>query len=486
MKKFISILTAFAIAFSLTTISPAYNTPVFAEEQKILEYTPQGDEFSGYTFDYYVNPDGKTLTIINADYDFSYRDGHLIIPEKIGKYEVSAIEKSDIWFVESVSIPANSKYFKLVDDVLYTYDMETLIFYLRKGKEESFTVPKSVKHISPYSFNNTGLFYSTKLNKVNFNEGLLTIGESAFFRMVIESFSIPASVEEIGTDALNTPSLKNLQVHKDSEHFTMVDGSLLSKDLKTLVWYPNLESKTSYTIPETVITVVDQALISLRGRKIHSLKITKNVEYLSNIRLPLVENIAIDKENKHYAVKDNVLYTKDMKKLVCYPANREGSSFVVPNTVEVLGESSFWSAYNIESIKLPNNLKKIEPSAFEWSVITQITIPKRVTEIPYRCFLLSTIERITFESDTLTIGKEAFYYTELEDITLPDNTVYIGDYAFGDISNLYSITLPASIRFIGRDIFINGYVRKITVTKGSYAEQYVDKFYPDYKVVVSE
>ena len=46
-----------------------------------------------------------------------------------------------------------------------------------------------------------------------------------------------------------------------------------------------------------------------------------------------LESFTIDPNHEHYAVVDDVLYSKDMKTLICYPGGKKGKIFTIPDGV---------------------------------------------------------------------------------------------------------------------------------------------------------
>ena len=100
-----------------------------------------------------------------------------------------------------------------------------------------------------------------------------------------------------------------------------------------------------------------------------------------------LQRIEVDENNPNYCDLDGVLYSKDMKTLICYPPNHDQylrtkfgyetepyradateeyindiQTYVVPATVETLGELSM-NYTNLRRIYLPEGLKRIETLA---------------------------------------------------------------------------------------------------------------------------
>lgn len=67
------------------------------------------------------------------------------------------------------------------------------------------------------------------------------------------------------------------------------------------------------------------------------------------------KKITVAKDNAYFADIDGVLFSKDLKRLICYPCGRNGSSYVVPDTVEIIDEYAFADNTNLRK----NNIARI-------------------------------------------------------------------------------------------------------------------------------
>ena len=108
-----------------------------------------------------------------------------------------------------------------------------------------------------------------------------------------------------------------------------------------------------------------------------------------------IEYFTVDEENKNYCSVDGVLFTKDMKTLVCYPPMREGSSYTVPEGVEELGEYAFENCATLTSLTLPESLKTIGTGSLRLKALEELTVPascvSTFSEVIGDCETLNTI-----------------------------------------------------------------------------------------------
>ena len=178
-----------------------------------------------------------------------------------------------------------------------------------------------------------------------------------------------------------------------------------------------------------------------------------------------LQRIEVDEENPYYCDVDGVLYNKDKTKLICHPCDRdtylsqkygyepifdddgnrtfpvEGDeeyegykndvlTFVVPSSVETIGELAFNYAY-LQELYLPEGLKRIETLG--------------IYEIP----LLEKIYSYRHNSDL---------NTEVESLgdvylSLPEGLEYIGSDAFSYNQAMTYVYIPSSVKFIGHHAF---------------------------------
>ena len=149
------------------------------------------------------------------------------------------------------------------------------------------------------------------------------------------------------------------------------------------------------------------------------------------------------------------------------------NSVVLPNTIEIIEESVF-NLNSIDNIILPNSITTIKESAFGIAGLKgTIKIPNSVTTIDKSAFasgeecdptasnyescmewdpFYNKIENVIFESNSkiLTIGDEAFINNKLTTITIPGSIKSIGKDAF-NMSTLTSATIE---RAQGSDLTI--------------------------------
>ncbi|MCD7749367.1 MAG: leucine-rich repeat domain-containing protein [Oscillospiraceae bacterium] len=131
------------------------------------------------------------------------------------------------------------------------------------------------------------------------------------------------------------------------------------------------------------------------------------------------QKIVVAKENLTFCSADGVLFTKDMKKLICYPCGKQETDYTVPAGVEVIGTLAFWGNGFLKRVCLPPSVKVIECAAFS------------------SC---SALEQVSLSEGLEVIEKSAFHYCNIPHLKLPRSLrkihwTNLSD-GFGDIGNL--------------------------------------------------
>lgn len=110
-----------------------------------------------------------------------------------------------------------------------------------------------------------GAFYYSELEKVTLPSSIATIGELAFATTDIRSIEIPTSLTSIGPGAFSRNSLKEIRVDSNNPNYIAEDDVLFNKDKTELVQCLSEKSETNYIIPDSVAMVGPYAFYSCRS-----------------------------------------------------------------------------------------------------------------------------------------------------------------------------------------------------------------------------
>ena len=141
---------------------------------------------------------------------------------------------------------------------------------------------------------------------------------------------------------------------------------------------------TSFILPENVIEISFDAFSRCESLStIHIGSKLSEIHKSAFNRTTHLSNITVSSDNKWYTSKDGVLYTKDMKQLICVPANKQVEVFAVPIGVEEIESNAFTHCTGIKKVVLPSTLKRIEKFCFSYSKIREIYYPAGFDMSPF-------------------------------------------------------------------------------------------------------
>ncbi len=173
----------------------------------------------------------------------------------------------------SVNVPANYKggdtfcgikVNKIDEQIIYTGNCGDNVTYKFDG--ETLTISGSGKmtdysNVSSVPWNAYKDFIERVVIKYEDGDDVTSIGDNAFSGCSkLESVTIPDSVTSIRSGVFDGCSgLQSINVSEDNANYKSEDGILFSKDGATLILYPAGKTDTSYSIPDNVQTIENNA-----------------------------------------------------------------------------------------------------------------------------------------------------------------------------------------------------------------------------------
>lgn len=218
---------------------------------------------------------------------------------------------------------------------------------------------------------------------------------------------------------------------------------------------------TEVTVPDTLggHPVTEIASSAFRENKANIINIPAGIVYISSgdpfSSCLSLKEINVSEDNTEYCSVDGVLYSADMKKLLHYPAYKDGDSFAVPDGVEEIGIAAL-SENKLKTVTLPDSVKTIGRHAFSFDEeLTAIDMSNTSVElIDVMTFInCSSLTSVKFSESTTDIELAAFYgCTSLAEVTLPENLISVGQSAFMG-TPMKEIRVPDSVVSIGYSAF---------------------------------
>ena len=278
----------------------------------------------------------------------------------------------------SLKISNKSKSYKLIDGVLFDKKKERLIHYSSNNPSSVYKIPKTVKIIGKHAF-----FLAKSLKKV--------IIPSSVIKMENNPFS--------GCDKL---ALEN-----HSEYYHIIDKVIYNKYKNSVIGCLNsIQTDRLELLP--VKSICRNSFWNCKGIK--TIVLPSTLEQIGYNPFVGCANIVFDNQSKSYVVKDDILYTSDLKKLVCYPV---------------------WKA--IGDVSIPSHVEILERGAFSGC--------SKMTSIDF--------------NKTKVISKTCFTNCDsLETVFIPDSVIYVGEWAFAHCKNMKDIFISRQTE-IDNNAFLN-------------------------------
>ncbi len=324
----------------------------------------------------------------------------------------------------AINVAESSSSYTDIDGILFTKDKKTLVKYPVGQTQTSYKIPEGVTSIGYEAFASC-----TNLTSIELPEGVTSIGSDAFYWCTnLTSIELPDSVTSIGYGAF--ADCHNLASVEMSESVIRIDFGAF-QDCKSL---------TRIELPASLTTFGS---------------ITGSGVFEGCIALTSIE---VNESNNVYVDVDGVLFTKDLKTIVAYPAGKTETTFKLPDGVTSIFRSAFNGCLSLASVEIPASVTIIDSYAFkDCSNLISVEIPEGVTKIDDWTFGgCSNLTRIKLPSTVTSIDYAAFSECKsLASIELPAGLTYIGEYAFKSCESLTSIELSASVTSIDKKAFYN-------------------------------
>ena len=319
------------------------------------------------------------------------------------------------------------------------------------------TIPDSVKHIDNSAFRGC-----ESLSNIVIPDSVTYIGNFAFVNCTsLNKIIIPDSVTYVGWYAFaNCTSLVEVSyplsayLHKNNpfdsdENIQKVTvtagygtpyeytGDYSETDkvyFPSTPWYRATEAEVEFA--EGVKRIPDKIF----SDALHVKKITipSTVETISDTafyRLNSLEEICVCEQSSHFKVDEyGVLMTKDNKKIIFCPVNKNLTEYDIPQGAEHIARGAFRTHTTLKKITLPDSLKTIGEYAF------------------YEC---KGLEKAIIPDSVYQIAECAFCYCEsINELVLPKDIQSLGRMAFYKCLNVKKVFIPSSLTNAGQDCLI--------------------------------
>lgn len=275
---------------------------------------------------------GKTVTELSNILSDCPDVTSVTIPKTITKYTENSYWSGDMSLTEIIVAP-DSPYFSSADGILFNKDKTEMVRYPIGKADTSYTIPTTVEVIGAHCFQRCN-----KLESIIIPNSVHTIKNRAFAECIFESIIIPDSVR----------------------------------------------------------TIEDQAFLSCVN--LTSLNIPKSVETIGGSLTDgsAVTGIDVDPDNKFLCSVDGVIFSKDRKTLIQYPAGKEDEEYTIPDGVEILGYESMSRNDNLKKVNIPESVYLMDTRVFYMDRnILSMTVPSKVTVLTATFNACTSLETVT-------------------------------------------------------------------------------------------
>ncbi len=373
------------------------------------------------------------------------------IPESVTTIGDSAFV--DCASLTSINVNENNTAYASIDGVLFNKE-KTEIIRCPQNKSGEYSIPESVITIGGSAFSSC-----KALTSVIIPDSVTTIGRSAFWGCsALNLVEIPKNVTTIGESAFTSCSALTSVIIPDN---VTTIGALA-------FW--NCASLASVTIPESVTTIGDSAFWNCAS----------------------LTSINVNENNTAYASIDGVLFNKEKTEIIRCPQNKSGE-YSIPESVTIIDSSAFDGCTLLTTVNAPCSWNENPLYTFEDGV--DLVIQEHTYEngkcTVANCDNACVHETMTngvcvtcggnycgakasdkvvwfYDEDTTTLtitgtGAMADYEgdnkpwnsfkSQITNVIINNGVTTIGNYAFGECSNLKSITIPETVTTIGQYAF---------------------------------
>ena len=342
----------------------------------------------------------------------------------------------------------NSNVKKVVIEDGVTSIGESAFFYC--SSLTSITIPDSVTSIGDYAF-----FNCSSLTSITIPDSVTSIGESAFYGCSsLTSITIPDSVTSIGNSAFSyCTSLTSITIpdsvtsigsyaFNNCSSLTSITIPSSVTSIGSAAFY-KCSSLTNITIPDNVTSIGYNVFESCSS--LTSITIPKSVTSIESGVFHNCNNLTVYLESGS-TLTSNALGVDESKIVSYWNEDNLTWTLTADGTMTISGTGAM-KAYDIDD----------SPATQKKDSVKAIVIEDGVTSIgDYAFWNCTGLTSISIPNNVTSIGSSAFEScSQLASIEIPSSVTSIGDYAFSGCSGLTSVNIPEDVTSIGERAFMN-------------------------------
>ena len=306
----------------------------------------------------------------------------------------------------------------LSDSVKYSFEKSTGTLTLIPTEPEG---DEYVGWADTSNYTSSPFYKNMSVKRVIVKEGIKSIGDYVFNSNTLEYVSLPKSLTYISSRAFESCKFygEGFEVADENEKYKDINGSLASKDGKTLIKYFQKTGENTYAIPDGVTTLgrfcfenceLDKLILKNEGLALNDYAINcivkhmvieegvenlgwgsdftcddktmyipasvKSVGFSNNfLDSSKLVNIVVSEDSEYYTSIAGVLYEKTDEGLllVKFPSGKTASSYVTPQNVIGLKIYAIQNN-NLKSISLTDKVSSLEEDSISYLTNVKVTV----------------------------------------------------------------------------------------------------------------
>lgn len=337
--------------------------------------------------------------------------------------------------------------------------MDYVTYYRRNNLAHAFSGMQYLKQCKlPKTMTGVGesILEGCPLVKVTLPTAPTYIWGEAFYGTKLISIDLPASVEFIGDNAFGRVPLTTIDV----SHVTSIGNYCFTgSSLKSIQLGSQLKMISNAMLAGTLITEIDiPASVTEIGDEAFSG--TK----LRTVDIPVSVTGIGAKAFYGCMQLGSVTMGNDVKKIGEEAFRDCGilADMTISNNVEEIGDQAFVGVPWVENIAAENGVKYIGKVAYKHVSGTNLNIKKGIVSLADNFINTEVgISSITLPSTLRILGKECLKNAAINSIELPESLEKIGSWALADNGKLRRITIPRNVKYIGNGAFENTQIVRV-------------------------
>ena len=248
--------------------------------------------------------------------------------------------------ISKVTVAQGNSYMCAVDGILYSADMQTVIYCPPASGKTNVVLPETITDIAPRAFDgcNTltevilpdtlkcigywSFINCANLTEIEIPENCEFIGQFAFMYTALKSFNVPKAMKTIMPCAFQDTYLESITLDPQNETFTMQNGALCKNTALIVYAIGSSDADDVFELPESITYIYPNAF---NGARFKSVKFNDVIETIGSSAFSDCANL---------------------------------NHIEIPATVTTIEDYLFYDCVKLVSVIIPDSVTEISPNLF--------------------------------------------------------------------------------------------------------------------------